>query len=154
MNLGEKLKQMRKHYGYSQSDLSRLLEVPQTSISNYESQSEVTGMLDYIYKFCEILKIPVADIFIEDLSTLKKNLPDYITIEDAAMFKILNTAIDQKTRMEVKSAFVNIMKAVLIQYADRLEHMPEYKKLFGDTEYTQNEETHSSLHDEDEKKKV
>lgn len=134
MNLGEKLKQIRKHYGYSQSELSRVLEIPQTSISNYESQSEVSGMLDYIYKFCEKLNIPVAEFFMEDLNALKKDLPDYISLEDAAMFKILNTQIDPKVRVEIKSAFVNIMKAILIRYEDQLSHMPEYKKLFEDTD--------------------
>lgn len=134
MNIGEKLKTLRKHYGYSQLELAEKLQISQNNISYYESMSESTGLLDHIIKFCTLFHIPVAEFFMEDVEELKKDLPDYITPSDAAILKILNTSVDIKTRNEVKSAFVHIMKAILIRYEDRLKHMPEYYKIFGDTE--------------------
>jgi len=134
MNIGDKLKNLRKHYGFSQNDIAKKLEMSQHNVSYYESQNELSGLLEYIYKFCLMLNIPVADFFLEDIDELKKDLPDYITPADAAILKVLNTAVDAKTRIEVKSAFVHIMKAVLVKYQDKLGHMPEFKKLFGDEE--------------------
>jgi len=154
MNIGDKIKNMREYYGYSQTDIAKSLNVTQRNISYYESMPVATGILEFIVEFCEFLKIPLAEFFIEDVEDLKKELPDYITPSDAAILKVLNTAVDTKTRIEVKEAFVHIMKAVLVRYEDRLKHMPEFKKLFGGVEYEQSEEIlHSSLHDEDEPKK-
>ncbi len=132
MNIGDKLKNLRKHYGFSQSDLADKLQISQNNISYYESMSDATGLLEHIIKFCELFKIPVVDFFIEDMEDLKQTLPDYITPSDAAILKILNTQVDIKTRIEVKEAFVHIMKAVLVKYQDRLSHMPEFQKIFGD----------------------
>jgi transcriptional regulator with XRE-family HTH domain len=157
MNIGDKLRSLREYYGYTQSDLGRHLNIAPRNISNYETVSEPTGVLDYITDFCAFFKIPVAEFFMEDVEDLKRELPDYITPSDAAILKILNTSVDVKTRNEVKSAFVHIMKAVLVRYEDRLKHMPEYQKLFeGDTfnklvktDYEQIEEIlPSSIHDE------
>jgi len=145
MNIGDKLRSLREYYGYTQSELGRKLEVPPRNISNYETIVEPTGVLEYIVQFCDFLKIPVAEFFIEDVEDLKRDLPDYITPADAAILKVLNTAVDAKTRIEVKSAFVHIMKAVLVKYQDKLGHMPEYKKLFG--EYDQNETTYLKVAD-------
>jgi len=141
MNIGEKLKSLREHYGYTQTDLSKRLDIPQRNISNWESTTEPIGILDYILKFCNLLNMPVAEFFIEKIEDLKKDLPDYITPEDAAILKVLNTAVDIKTRIEVKSAFVHIMKAILVQHKDRLGHMPELQRLFSETEYKEIEET-------------
>jgi transcriptional regulator with XRE-family HTH domain len=150
MNIGDKIKNMREYYGYSQTDIAKFLNVTQRNISYYESMQAATGILEYIIQFCEFLKIPIAEFFMEDVEDLKRELPDYITPADAAIFKVLNTSVDLKTRIEVKEAFVHIMKAVLVRYEDRLKHMPEYKKLFGDTEYdsSQTEPIISSIHDE------
>jgi len=145
MNIGDKLKYLREHYGYSQSELAKKTGIPQRSISNYETINEPTGILEYIIQFCDLLNLPVAEFFMEDVKDLKRDLPEYITPSDAAILKVLNTAVDAKTRIEVKSAFVHIMKAVLVKYQDKLGHMPEYKKLFG--EYDQNETTYLKVAD-------
>jgi len=134
MNIGDKLRSLREYYGYTQSELGRKLEVPPRNISNYETIVEPTGVLEYIVQFCDFLKIPVAEFFMEDVEDLKRDLPDYITPADAAVFKILNTAIDAKTRIEVKQVFIHTMKVALMQYKDKLQHMPEFKKLFGEEE--------------------
>jgi len=154
MNIGEKLKALRKHYGFTQTELEKRLNILQKNISNYETISEPSGVLEYIIKFCALINLPVEEFFMEDVEDLKRKLPDYITPSDAAILKILNTAVDVKTRIEVKQVFIHTMKAVLMQYQDKLGHMPEFKKLFGGVEYAQSEEIlHSSLHDEDEPKK-
>jgi len=132
MNIGEKLKSLRKHYGFTQAQLEEKLGVLQKNISNYESTNEPGGVLDYILKFCDLINMPVEEFFMEDLDDLKRKLPDYITPADAAVLKILNTAIDAKTRIEVKQVFIHTMKVALMQYKDKLQHMPEFKKLFGE----------------------
>ena len=145
MNIGEKLRQLRTCYGYSQKDLSRLTNTPQTSISNYEGQDELSGILEYIFKLCELIKIPFHEFFLNDVEQIKKDLPSYITPSDAAVLRILNTSIDIKARIEIKEAFLHIMKAVLVNYADKLGHMPEYRALFPqNTEYPIQEEKISS----------
>lgn len=132
MNIGDKLRSLREYYGYSQSELGRHLEIPPRNISNYETISEPTGVLDYITKFCIFFKMPVAEFFMEDLEDLKNKLPDYITPADAAVLKILNTAIDPKSRIEIKKVFIHAMKAVLVMNQEKLGHMPEYRKIFGE----------------------
>jgi transcriptional regulator with XRE-family HTH domain len=132
MDVGEKLKKLREDYGYNQNELSKLLDVPQRSISNYEARNEITGVLDYIFRLCKITNMPVAEFFMEDMSAVSKELPSYITPQNAAMLKILNTQVDIKTRIKVEEAFVSILEAIVIQYGDRLKHMKEYVELFGD----------------------
>ncbi|PKL17903.1 MAG: hypothetical protein CVV49_08985 [Spirochaetae bacterium HGW-Spirochaetae-5] len=134
MYIGEKLKQLRRYYGYSQSDLSKRLDVPQTSISNYEQQNEATGMLEYIYKLCTFLKIPVAEFFVDDVKDFGNNLPSYITPADAATLKVLNTAIDIKTRIEIKTAFVHIMKALISRPLSEMIQLPEIQELIDKEE--------------------
>lgn len=134
MDIGEKLKKLREDYGYSQSELSRLLNVPQTSISNYEAKNEISGVLEYIYKLCKITNMPVAEFFMEKESDKNRKLPSYITPANAAMLKILNTQVDIKTRIKVEEAFVHILEAILVQYGDRLQHLPEYQEIFGGKE--------------------
>lgn len=153
MNLGEKLKSLRKYYGYTQTDLEKRLDIPQKNISNYESTSEPFGMLEYILKFCALINIPVAEFFMENIEDLKRELPDYITPSDAAILKILNTSVDIKIRIHVKQAYANIIKAILVQYEDKLGHLPEFRALFGDgMTYDQPEESViSSIHDEEKK---
>ena len=130
MNIGEQLKVLREHSGYSQSELAKKLDVPQTSISNFESRQDLNGILDYIFKLCTFIDMPVFEFFMKYDKISKKDLPPYITKDDAEIFKILNTAVDIKTRIEVKKLFVQTMKIVLLQSADKIKHMPEFKALF------------------------
>ena len=130
MELGDRLKTLRKHYGYSQTDIAEKLNTSQHNVSYYESNIELTGLLDYIYKFCLYFRIPVYEFFMTEPEDYKRVLPDYITPTDAAVLRILNTSIDIKARLEIKEAFMHIMKAVLVNYADKLGHMPEYQALF------------------------
>ncbi len=144
--MGEKLKYLREYYGYSQSKLSKMLGIPQTSISNYEQQDEVSGMLDYIHKICKLFNIPVHEFFMNDISKgeYDEKLPSHITPEWNEALKILNTQVDIKTRIEVTKAFIQIMKITLSKYSDRLKDNPEYQKLMRDTEYQESEEKISS----------
>jgi transcriptional regulator with XRE-family HTH domain len=130
MTYGEKLKNLREHYGYSQRELALKIGINQANISFWEKADYPS--LDGITKVCEFLKIPIYEFFIENENQLKNTLPDYITPSDAAVLKILNTAIDIKTRVEIKKVFIHTMKVALMQYKDKLQHMPEFKKIFGD----------------------
>lgn len=131
MKIGEKLKSLRKYYGFSQAGIADKLNISQNNISYYESMIEITGLLDYITRFCDLINMPVAEFFMEDMSTITKELPSYITPANAAMFKILNTRVDIKTRIKVEEAFVCILEAILMQYGDRLHHLPEYQEILG-----------------------
>ena len=132
MKIGDKLKSIREHYGYSQNEFSRVLNIPQTSISNYENVSEITGLLNYIFTVCEHFNIPVWEFFVEDMNELKESLPPYIKPDDAALLKLIHTAFDENAQIELKKSFVQITKTLLIKKADKLKHLPEYQKLFGD----------------------
>ncbi len=132
MKLGDKLKNLREHYGYSQTQIANVLDTSQRNVSNYESTEEITGLLDYIFKFCRYFKIPVSEFFIENISDLKNTLPDYIKPEDAALIKIINTGVDIQTQIEIKKAFIQVARAILINKSDRIKDMPEYKELFGE----------------------
>jgi transcriptional regulator with XRE-family HTH domain len=140
MKIVDKLKTLREYYGYSQNELAKILNTPQRNISNYETTQEPSGVLEYIINFCKLFNIPIAEFFMENIEDLKKDLPDYITPQDAAILKILNTSVDIRVKVQVKKAYVDIMKAILIQYADKLKHMPEYKTLFETTTYDPPEE--------------
>lgn len=130
--IGEKLKQIREYLGYSQNEISKVLDVPQRSISNYESTEDISGLLDYIYKICRLANKPLSEFFIEDIPDLKTTLPPYITPEDAALFKIINTGVDAETQVEIKKAFIQVARAILLNKSDRLKNMPEYRELFGE----------------------
>lgn len=141
MNIGDKLKHLREYYGYSQNELSKVLGVPQRSISNYEAQDDVAGLLEYIFKVCTKFNIPVSQFFLEDeQKNTSKSLPDYITHEQAELLKILNTKIDVQTRIQVTKIFIEVMKGILLQQKDKFKHLPEFQELFGDIEYKEPEE--------------
>jgi len=129
MKIGDKLKKLREYHGFSQSDIGRRLEIAPRNISNYETVDEISGMLDYVLRFCDLINMPVAEFFMEDMSTITKELPSYITPANAAMLKILNTQVDIKTRIKVEEAFVCILEAILVQYGDRLQHLPEHQEI-------------------------
>ncbi len=131
MDIGKKLKSLREHHGFSQADIAKTLDMTQRNISYYEGMEGSTGVLDYIIRFCDIVRISPAEFFMEDMSTITKELPSYITPANAAMFKILNTRVDIKTRIKVEEAFVCILEAILMQYGDRLHHLPEYQEILG-----------------------
>lgn len=154
MNVGEKLKSLREYYGYSQNDIAKLLNTTQRNVSYYESMTEVTGLLEYVMKLCGIFKMPVKDFFIENISELKKELPDYIEPEQAALLKILNTSVDVKTRIQVLKVFTEVMKTVLLQHESRLKHLPEFRELFKNEYPEPEEEISSGLKVAEEDKKV
>lgn len=146
MMIGDKLRSIREYYGHSQTYVGKSIDVPVRNISNYEDTEEVSGVLSYIFKLCAFYKIPVHEFFIEDDKKLKEKLPDFITPEDAEILKILNTAVDIKMRIEVKKLFVQAMKIVLLKSADKIRHTDEFKALFPDYEYTEQEEKlHSKI---------
>ena len=132
MNIGEKLRTLRDFYGYNQVEIAEKTGTTQRNVSYYEATNEVTGLLDYIIKFCSCINIPVSDFFIEDINELKRELPDYITPEDAALIKLINTAVETDIQLEIKKSFTHIVRAILINKADKLKHLPEYKALFGE----------------------
>lgn len=134
MILGEKLKNLRKHYGLSQAEMAKNLNISQHNVSYYESTLELTGLLEYIYSFCEHFNIPVSEFFMENVEELKDKLPDYIKPKDAAILKILNTHVDQETRIQVKKVFVEVMRTILLKHKDKLGHLPEFQELFKDEE--------------------
>jgi transcriptional regulator with XRE-family HTH domain len=135
-SIGDKLKIIREYLGYSQNEISKVLEVPQRSISNYESTEDISGLLGYISKICSLANKPLNEFFLEDTPILTSTMPAYITPEDAALLKIINTSVDVETQIEIKKAFVQITKAILMNKSGRLKNIPEYKKIFGGCDET------------------
>lgn len=129
MNIGEKLKTLREYYGYNQTELAGILDTSQRNISNYESSSEVTGLLAYIIKFCDYFNIPVSELFIDNIRDIKNTIPGFITPEDALLLKFINTKMDEETKVEIKTAFKYIVKAVAGR-SEKLKNLPEYKNLY------------------------
>lgn len=132
MNIGEKLKHLREFYGYNQTELARILGTSQRNISNYESSVDTTGLLSYIFKLCNYLKIPVSEFFIDNAEDLKKTLPYFIKPEDVMLMNIINTEMDEETQAEIKKAFKQITKIVLMNKPGKLKNIPAYKELFGE----------------------
>jgi len=132
MEIGKKLKILRKQAGYNQKELAGILGISQRNISYYEATEELTGLIDYIFKICTLFNITVSEFFIENIHELNKKLPDYIKPEDAALIKIINTSIDIKTQIEIKKAFLHITRAILQDKVEKLKDLPEYQVLFMD----------------------
>lgn len=130
--INAKLKQLREYLGYSQNEISKVVDIPQRTISDYESGEEISGILAYIVKICKLANISVSEFFNEETSCTDKILPPYITPTDLALLKIINKGTDPQTQIEIKKAFIQVAKAILINKADKLKHMPEYKELFGE----------------------
>lgn len=128
---GSKLKGMIKESGYTLKQISEKIDVPASTIATWY-RSEYPP-LEGIVKMCNFFNIELSDFFADETKT-KSTLPEYITQSDAAALKILNTAIDPKSRVEIKKMYIHAMKAVLVMYKDKLGHMPEFKKLFEDEE--------------------
>jgi transcriptional regulator with XRE-family HTH domain len=131
-SIGNKLKLIREFLGYSQNEISKVLEVPQRSISNYESTEDISGLLEYISKICKLANKPLSEFFTEDTPDLSITMPAYIKPEDAALLKIINTSVDIETQVEIKKIFVQITKAILMNKSGRLKNIPEYKEFFGE----------------------
>lgn len=132
MNIGKKLKYLREYYGYNQTELAEILGTSQRNISNYESYSEISGLLAYIFKLCNFFKIPVSDFFIESSQDIKNRLPDYIKPDDLTLLKIINTGFDAKTQTEIKKIFIQITKVAIDNNSEKIKNMPEYHELFGE----------------------
>lgn len=135
---GEKIKKMREHYGYSQRELADKMGIPSTTLSFWE-RSDFPS-LEGIIKVCDVFKINLWEFFIDDYSEIKKILPDYITADDSALLSLLNKEVAIETRIQVKKTFLEILKLVLIQHAERISYLPEYRHLFHDTIYSEDDE--------------
>lgn len=142
---------MREHYGYSQRELAEKIGIPSTTLSFWE-RSEYPS-LEGIIKICEVFKLNLWEFFIDDYSGIKKTLPDHITSDDSALLRLLNTEVNIETRIQVKKAFLEILKLVLMHKSNDLSYMPEYRHLFRDVQYTEGDENIVlPVHDEDKKK--
>lgn len=148
---GSKIKSMIKESGLTLKEISEKMDIPASTISSWY-KSEYPP-LEAIIKLCEFFGISVAEFFWDDSGELKKELPYYITKSDADILKILNTSIDPKTRIEIKHIFAGMLKIALLQHSDKIKHSPEFKELFKDGIYKNEEVNSSSLHDEDKMKK-
>ena len=147
---GKKLKNLREHYGYSQRELAEKLDIPSTTLSFWERADYPS--LEGIIKFCGVFNMSLWEFFIDDYNEMKKILPSFITTDDAAILHLLNNHIDTETRMQVKRAFVEIMKLVLLNKQDNMKHLPEFQQLFKMTEYAQSgERIVSPVHDDNKK---
>jgi transcriptional regulator with XRE-family HTH domain len=148
---GEKIKKMREHYGYSQRELADKMGIPSTTLSFWE-RSDFPS-LEGIIKVCDVFKINLWEFFIDDYSEIKKILPDYITADDSALLSLLNKEVAIETRIQVKKTFLEILKLVLIQHAERISYLPEYRHLFHATIYSEDDEKIVlPLHDDEKQK--
>ena len=125
---GTKLKNLIKDSGYTLKEISERIDVPASTIASWY-KSEYPP-LDSIIKMCEFFKINVWEFFINDNEELKKILPSFISTDEINMLKLINTRMDVEQRIIVKKAFLEIIKAVLINNEDKFKDLPEYKALF------------------------
>ncbi|NHM28886.1 MULTISPECIES: helix-turn-helix domain-containing protein [Desulfofundulus] len=64
MNVGERIRELRKRYGLTASELGELLGVSQAQVSRYEKgQNEIP--LSTLERFCTILGITLPEFFAE-----------------------------------------------------------------------------------------
>ena len=148
---GEKIKKLREHYGYSQREFAEKLGVPSTTLSFWERADYPS--LEGIIKVCATFSMNLWEFFVDDYGQIKKTLPDFINADDAALLKILNTRLDRETRIQVKKAFLEIMKLALLKDKEKYLNTPEYKLLFNPSEYIEPDEgIISPLHDFDRNK--
>lgn len=62
MNLGEKLKELRKEHGYTQSDLSEKLDVSKSTIARWENENVIPS-IKYIKELSKLYDIKLEGLF-------------------------------------------------------------------------------------------
>ncbi len=109
---GQRIKELRIFHKISQKVMAEKMEIAQSSLSDMENS--IWPPLNRINQFCEIIKIPLYEFFIEEESKLESWLPSYIKPEDAQLLKILNTQISQERRIEIKKIYLDILKSHML----------------------------------------
>lgn len=78
MNIGENIKKYRKEKGLTQSQLSKLSDIPVITLGRYE-RGERNPSIDILQKISEALKVPINDLYTpknNETSELLKKLPN------------------------------------------------------------------------------
>jgi len=105
MNIGDKIKDLRKELGISQQTLAEKINIPQSSISLYEKQGEPP--LDFLRKALAFLA-PETKVFefIAEPEDLEKYVPSWILPEDLEMLRALYD-LPLETRIKIRKLWVD-----------------------------------------------
>ena len=63
--LTNNIKQLRTDKGYTQINLSALTDIPQTTLSGWES-GHIDLVIERLLKLCDVLSVNVSDLLTED----------------------------------------------------------------------------------------
>ena len=114
--LGENLKKVREAAGLSQAKLGEMLSTGVRTISDYET-GKSTPSLDYLRRFCELFKVPIASLVGFGHEKTGKHssylsFPD-LNKEELEVIKLLRSLDDEdrKKALKVLDAFQSVKKA-------------------------------------------
>lgn len=87
MNVGEKIKFLRKKHHMTQADLAKLLNVATTSVSAWEGNKN-RPLMDKLTAIAEIFDVPIGVFFTPDLPSLQNYRTDIENINEESLVKI------------------------------------------------------------------
>lgn len=115
INIGEKIKELRKSRGYSLRKLGERMNIAYTHISNIENGKKKPN-LDFIYNLSEIFDVP-SSYFLdgEELTSAEKDLISNLDLTDEELMNKYNLVLDgeEVSEQEIIAAlsFIRTMRA-------------------------------------------
>ncbi len=125
---GLKIKKLIKDSGDKLKEVSEAINVPSSTIASWYNLEYPP--LDGVKKICDYYKITLWQFFLDDYDELKEYIQDFIETEDAALLKLINTRMSIEERIQIKKAFLEVAKLVLLSNEEKFKDLPEYKALF------------------------
>lgn len=107
---GSKLKKIIKERGYSQKEIAKKINVPESTISSWINSENPP--LDAIDKVCKAVNLKLWEFFITSENELKEYYPNWIHEEQIEFLKAFNQLPSRKRELILES-FLKIVEAAL-----------------------------------------